>query len=469
MNPNKGKLLCFCILSAVIWCLYLLTYGKGLTLGWDAKHTYALMIDRDFICDWHSDIYIYECILLKRILRHTLSEYANGSTCVCISGWISWVAVLFTGTLWVCRFGKKTPYVFFILPVFWFCLYRIFFGNSLSLDTIFLAPAFLTLELAYQMKCARLKLHKIILLIILLFVSVHLISFRKNAIIAIIPLIYLILPLSFHRFERSIRLISSIGISICVYLMSTMGTGILLHTEKGYPLIPMLASHLSTTQSLRNINYHDAIWETPDTDYNLIQSTGFPKLYFTYPFNIPLKANDRAYHESRRAAYCLLKNSLIHEACEHPKEFLTSKILHICQFYTYGEKPSFMIHYLVRQYPHLKGAPELNQGSFSPFAAIRRLLILLVSIVGAMMSSYQARKADSASYNEYFFQLLTFSFAAAYLISFAIVSPTVDRRYTIIILALLSIHLPLMLCSCMDHLKRRFSLTTPPPPQRPTA
>lgn len=70
-NENKSKimqLLPYVVFVFALLCFVFIScpHRPGAVITGDPVFSYAPAIDAEFVCDWHSALYLQECILLKK-------------------------------------------------------------------------------------------------------------------------------------------------------------------------------------------------------------------------------------------------------------------------------------------------------------------------------------------------------------------------------------------------------------------
>lgn len=417
MNQSKAKELFVRFGLPILICALTMAFSYPFRLSWDAIEIYAPKIDAGYIGDWHSDLFIGECILLKYFVGSLFSECANGIDCVQIASWCSFFIIAIIFSTWVWRLSPNIYFVVTILIFFNIALNFCFRCYAVGLDPICIAPIFMALEFAYRIKYSESALSKYISFFLLLVAIIHLLSFRKNSLVAILPMLYWLIPLQGQRFLRISKGAITLGGALLLYFISTTGVASLLRSEKEYPLIPILASHICTTQALCNEKLDGKLWEPCN-----FQTVAYQNLYFSKS-----EYHNGHYHQPSKEIYHELKDSCIAVTWAHPKESLTTKLLHALFFYTDNRCPRCIASYMAQKYPHI---PLTGQAFFAQGNAIIlfRAFGLLVPLSVAFLC-YFKRKQRGAFAKSYDFLFVISSFAMAYALSFAIVTPTPNGRY----------------------------------------
>lgn len=442
MRRNKCNALFLRWFFPLLFLVCALLYSPLFSLSWDARNTYAVMIDADYICDWHSDLFLAECILLKHLLASLCPAYAHGFICVQLVSWFSLACTGFIFAAWVDRLERKSSLYLFLIPIIYGALFFSFFYIEMGLDSICIAPVCVAVEAAWQFKHRAACIGRSVACVVLIVALIHVISFRKNSIIAIVPLIYWLLPCVSCLRRRISRGVLSVLMTLLLYCISVVGCSSALRAEKGYPLIPMLASHICTTLSLSHINIQNALWTPREIDRVYYQECGQPEIIPISHFEFTKHIGDEAYAQRRFQAYCTLKQQFVEVSLAHPKEAITAKLLHTLFFYTGNYCPDMISDYIMQQYPHLTRSPrEFNSTRYLPKLFFMRLLMLLSSLFVVLVCNFKRKKSDGAAHI-YDFLYICSLFAFGYLVSFAIVPPSHDLRYTTIPLLLLAFSLP---------------------------
>lgn len=460
MSQGIVKKCFFCLFLPILWCLFLFLFGKGFRLSFDALHTYSPMIDTGVICDWHSDLFLFECICLKSVASFLGLACVNGIAVLHIASWCSYMVMLILSTVWIFRFTEQGRKFLFVLPLF-YCLSQGFTflpDMDMTLDIIVVAPAFLSFECAYRIKYCPYPIRRILFALVLVLALLHMVSFRKNSIIAALPLLYWIIPDVGIRLRRIFKAVIAGILSVILYLGSTLLVGSALHSVNGYPLIPMLASHICTTQAFSNQDYHNTIWEPASEKDILTQHVFFPELYFTYPYHLPEYVTDDTYNKRRQEAYRVLKEEVINVTLSNPKEAVVSKCLHAFFFFSSGYIPKFFADEIAICYPHMAYTLKSYQHHTRIARRVivwRIMLIFIASCIAVgsyLRMQYRSKKSDLSD-----FLLLLSLYSVFYILSFAVVTPSIDFRYNHMANILSSLILPLFLLLLFDKTRKRIA------------
>ena len=115
MNRSKKIVGVIVILLVVLYSLFLpLIPGmNGEKMSYDAVHIYANCIETESVTNWHSSLFMYECIVVKRILALLFGCSFSGHAVLCIFWCFSTLmmvaAIVFIGCQLVEKTAISTP------------------------------------------------------------------------------------------------------------------------------------------------------------------------------------------------------------------------------------------------------------------------------------------------------------------------------------------------------------------------
>lgn len=259
MNRSKKIVGVIVILLVVLYSLFLpLIPGmNGEKMSYDAVHVYANCIETESVTNWHSSLFMYECIVVKRILDLLFRCFFSGHAVLCIFWCFSTLmmvaAIVFIG----CQLVEKTAIWCVLYPCAVYASLKLplahLYQCGVGLDYFFVCVlwCFLASMLAYNSSITHSK--KIIWLAVVLLILLHLVSFRRNSVF-IVPLGVACIMYGFESFNK-LRLYHKIGLwvasSMLCSFFALVWADAILPVKKLHPVAPMMESEVRIAAILR--------------------------------------------------------------------------------------------------------------------------------------------------------------------------------------------------------------------------
>ena len=450
MNRNKKHLLAFvfyclavCLVLGWILSAYIPTpSGDGMSA--DSITTYSLIIENENVTNWHSSLFMHECIALKHITYWLTGQLLSG-TAVLFGAWVIMTTMMVIAIITLgYSLIRSNLWWFIALPC---CIILSFihvrYLYPIGLDYYF--TCILWCLLAAMVVHFRASSHtsRIVCTCIIIFFLFHLVSYRKNSIL-FIPFVLgwlLYMTCWFRKICITKKLTVWISVSLIFTLISYSGVDILLPVTKQHPITPMMESDVRIAAILRG--EQDAFRRE-----GILQSTGSitEDCISAYWIYLPEKSWDK------------ILTMYINEWKEHPETMIAASIIQRIQFYSGGHNLPFLRKWVESRYPVVKkneNTWKIITPLYSPQSYVPHLKGLLmmctapISIVLASLLLHRKTIAPEASST----CIIAGSLSFLYAISYLIVTPTSDARYlapaemfAILSFALSAISVTAMLC-----------------------
>lgn len=425
MKQSKN-ILFYLVLIYFIGCIiYFLLYNYSIVhLSPDAERFLCKSINSEYVTDWHSSLYLYECILIKRALS-IIGYSFSPSTIIGISGilsaFITWANMLLW-TYWLSR--TLAVYIIIIFPLF---ILFILSNISIGTDQIFLS--FLFTGISFTFIPPRIKRrHYVIFIIIFSFTMIHMLTMRRNALLICPIITFLAFNDYFKIIRASIRCFLSVILSGMYYIMATSAISYgfpVLHT---HPLVPMMVSEMRTAAIL------DGTIGNGDNPYADSLGNGIyvTKLMSTpiFPEANALGCRGEKIKEEQQHWQNILK-LYIKTWKKSPRSISCAHTIHFFLFLTSNYMPKFIQHLICLHHPHCAIDQEIWKHNNFLRCSVFRIFARLIPLLMPFYLFHIYRKSRSLPISEEDKLLSLFGIIAfLYLLSYAVVTPSADMRYT---------------------------------------
>lgn len=401
-------------------------HRPGAIISGDPVASYAPAIETEFVCDWHSALYLSECIYLKHILQF-FGWDVSGLHVLYVTWYITALVIFALLGYWYHVLKRK----FRLEIVFDVVCCVLLFANLrgvicfLSIDFAFTAIFLLSLTLLYLIKQYRYNKKMIFLFgALLLLVLYQMIELRKNAIVLIPFFFYCGILLVVPKSKNWLACICSVFISIAFYAVSQQITQKLFTDQKTYPASVMMMSDMWVAASLRG--------ETETLKSEIVEETGYrveyasqtPKFKACIPYFPAFPVNEYGIDNWNR-----LKEMYIRTWTQHADSMIDSRVLQLVQFYLNGYTPGWMVDVYEKRY-NLEGKIHSTYSNrnwkiwVTLYAWIVPMLIMFLYAL-YLLILYVRNKIDDHR-RDLFIGCL---FALLYACSYIPVTPTPDVRY----------------------------------------
>ena len=420
------------LLSVLFLFLALINYLPridGCNMSADAAFAYTYCIESENVLDWHSPLFMYECIYLKKLFS-LFGVYINGWLCIRYMAVIHFV-LMTLGVAYLTALGCSKSKWCVLFPVL---LFVVVYVNGLChewrLDNFFLCSLFPLVASIVAFYRVERRCWKMCLLLLSFVVLWHSCSLRKNALL-LVP-VYVFSICYVYSNWRQLRIWRKIFFVICIsfiYFVSFLGlSNLMFPSLKSYPITPMLISDVRIAYLLRG--KADDLFENE----NYIR-----KLPIN---NYSLGAHWHVVHEKEKCEVCHDNSKIFHMHATNPygiygealklytQEILLAKFIQINQFYCAGWTPPFLRKFIENRYPAMRRDNRITwPGVFRPYrlANIWGSCILLLITMIYSIKKLKAKGTREGGFNVFY--VMIGLCAILYTLSFIIVTPTPDDRY----------------------------------------
>ena len=250
MNLNKSTIgitnYTIILLVIVIWVLFLvfgLPLFDGTNLSNDAIYGYAQDIDSEIVTDWHSSLFGYEGIALKRMARF-FDIHLCGKACITVMASII-VTLMMLAVSYLTYVGCKKSLWCVLLPICVFVVTRINEAQfEWRLDHFFVYLLFCLVAGIVALYRIRRKWWKTGVTLCVLLVLWHCCAFRKNSII-MAPVVMGAVCYSYEKFRQfSYKKVVGFILLLTCSFAAVVGPlmNFIMPAVKTYPITPMLVS-----------------------------------------------------------------------------------------------------------------------------------------------------------------------------------------------------------------------------------
>lgn len=401
----------------------------GSNMSADAALAYTYCIESENVLDWHSPLFMYECIYLKKLFS-LFGVYINGWLCIRYMAVIHFV-LMALGVAYLTALGCRKTRCCVLFPVL---LFVVVYVNGLCqewrLDNFFLCSLFPLVASIVAFYRVKRRWWKLCLLILSFAILWHSCSLRKNALL-LVP-VYVFSICYVHSKWRQLGILvksfSVVCISSIYFVIFMVLSNLMLPSLKSYPVTPMLISDVRIAYILRGksedlFEKEKHIGKLPIKNYSL----------GAHWHVVHDKDNCEICHEIPNVLLMHASNpyGLYWETLKlHTQEILLAKLIQINQFYCAGWTPSFLRELIESQYSVIRRDVRITwPGVFRPYriADIWGTHILLAITMLYSMKKLKEKGIAGSCFN-YFYVLIGLC-AILYTLSFTVVTPTPDDRY----------------------------------------
>ena len=453
MNQNKLstkriRVVVAIISVTIIWwlhMLYALPGSDGSNMSCDAINGYAVDIDTEFVTDWHSALFGWEGIILKKI-----ASFCGVSLCgiECINIMAFFIITLAClAVLYLILITKKW-WVAIMIPIAFFYIVRCNGGHATwRLDHFFVYLLILliaTISALYRSKNNWMKILLVIAIVLLLW---HCCAYRKNSII-LVPVVMggmlfcLRKEISFDRYKYILYLLFWSGCFGGFLLFANY----IIPSVKTNPVSCMLISDVRIAHVLRG--EQDSFFEK-----NV-------KVTRCKEADYKIGGYWHALHDRKNCSICMAnRKNIFHSDSPYgvyvenlrkmPKEMIVAKVIQIMQLYRLDKFPISLQTLVEKWYPCVR----YDKRVFFPHPSPKREAVKVWMVFFCLMITtyYSIKKIvkNRTVKNEDFdlLHVLVSCIALFYAASFIIVTPTPDYRYLMPSLSLGQLILLTWVCS----------------------
>ena len=420
-SPLWKDLLVSLLIIAVVSSLLLpcIPDAGGGRMTYDAVHTYSKGIETEEVTNWHSSLFIYECIALKRIACMLLGRNICGIDVLRIV----WGCLSLLMLISMLILGRRLAQQSWVWMLAFPCCVYLVLNSTLShlypvgLDYYFMCLLWPMLAALVEYCNSGTKRKRLAWLVIVMIVLLHLVSYRKNAAL-FVPVLMAFLLYSaewFRMLSWGKKLITWCASVVMVLLVAFSGTDVILPVKKVHPLIPMMESDVRIASILRG-------------ELDEFRKQGF--------ISITGEKAERSitafwYGGSKaKAEWKAYRDIYVEEWKSHPETMMAAAIIQRIQFYCGGRSFSFLKEAVEARYPIVKNNPKAWEAwvSLVHDSPCRRLIWICMAPFCALLA-HALRRKKCLSVTVYISCAAAAGMAVLYACSYMIVVPTPDARY----------------------------------------
>lgn len=390
--------------------------GGGELMSPDAVCAYSRGIESEIVSNWHSSLFIYECIALKKAAAFLLGCDLSGIEVLRLA-WHGFSLLMLISMLCL---EIKLVRQSWIWGLAFPCCICVSLNLTLAdlpvgLDYFFVCLLWLLLATLVEYFSSVSIEKRRVWLIVILFVVIHLVSYRKNAAI-LVPVLAACLLYSvpiFKILSWPKKLTAWLGCVVLFIIVAFTWVDVLFPVKREHPLIPMMESDVRIASILRG--EQDVFRKS-----GFFASVGHPaeKGLVAYWFISQVA-------ETRWAEFVGL---YIREWQTHPDTMMASALIQRAQFYCGGENWNVLKKIVEARYPIVKENPLAWSVVVSLTPPRRRAFWIGLSLISTVVCIvlYRKRKIRLP-----IFVVCASSgvIAIVYSCSYLLVVPTPDSRY----------------------------------------
>ncbi len=394
--------------------LYFSPRGDGSNMTHDAYCTYARIIESGNVTNWHSSLFMYEGVLLRRFFA-LFGVVFSGVAIIKIMA-IMCTAIAVVAVSYIAHAVSRNIFVY-ALGVF--LTYYIYWDNGCcrawGLDQFFvllILPLIACILALHKVSGKQKKMWLVVVCVILLW---HCCDFRKNALLTV-PLVLYAMLSAFYKFRvitiwKKMAIVGGCGAIFAFILMPMIDT--FFPVQKKHPIEPMMLSDLYIAHILEGEG--DVFFE------KYIKKNKYDEAKNTITAYWYTLESGRSYSE--------LKELYVQSWKERPLLMFNAKSMQICQFYCGGKIPILVRNITERIYPDVRSNPSAWRNGF--FIGVKNLVLRWVTFVLILVTSIVAVKNlklnKDVMFNKAYVYIILF--ALIYAASYIVVTPTPDNRY----------------------------------------
>lgn len=388
----------------------------------DPTISYAPAIESEYITDWHSALFLQECVWLKKIL-FAWGWKPTGVEVLMVAWYFSAAILLFVGLYFVLGAFKtiKNYELFLVILSILLVMNILGFVCYLYLDFHFSAVMALILfiiYISYQQRHDRKKVVLFSLVLLLLFYQM--IELRKNALLLMPFLLALELRALLPRVKKYYIGLIAIVLTMGLFYVYNQVTTRFIRDQQTYPAAVMMASDMCIASTYRGDIIDKCEIMRRDTGYEIRTQ----RYYDTcIPFNMyPVEKYNKENWDA-------LKSMYLEDWENHFSSMLAAKVIQAVKFYTAGYTPGFMVNLYENLYD-LEGGMALSVQPLTLKHGIRVVTWLLLATISATYACYSLwRYTRKELFSTDKLVCVISCIGWLYAGSFLVVTPTPDGRY----------------------------------------
>lgn len=421
MSRNNRFWLLFvicCLFIAVALFSRLLPHmpdSQGGGMGCDAVKTYTTCIESGHVTNWHSSLFMYECIALNHVAALVCGREFSGTGIL----WGVWISTTWMMVAAICLLAytmlKKSSWWVVALPC---CIAFVFkcVGDlaPVGLDyyfTCILWCLFAAMCAHFQSGKARFRLFCLVFIFIIL---LHLVSYRRNFALSV-PFVlgWLFYTTNwFREMKWKKQFAVCMAVTFALVSFSMTWVDVLFPVEKRHPLRPMMESDIRIAAVLRGE-------QDPYRLRGLMQSEGKPEERCISAYWV---APPESMWKESLAIY-------VDEWKRNPETMSAAAIIQRIQFYSGGYSFPFLKDAVESRFP----AVRRNENAWNTIAPtvqspLKRLFWLCMAPICAVLG-FVCWRREIVSPEICAAVIIAGSLSTLYSLSYLVVTPTPDARY----------------------------------------
>lgn len=437
-NENKSKimqLLPYVVFVFALLCFVFIScpHRPGAVITGDPVFSYAPAIDAEFVCDWHSALYLQECILLKKILNFC-SLGLTGIEILYVVWYLSAFVIVLLTCVMLFSFRKEMK-----MPLMLYAAALLLLMNMrgaisfLCIDFHFVAVIVSVLFVMWRAKRTNRKKMQYLWMVAFLLLLIQMVEVRKNAAL-LLPFLFAVeLYIFYPRFSKKCLTLLAVAFSAIFLFSEKYVSEKLFVDQKTYPASVMMMSDLCLAATLRGDSETTHAMLIRETGYQLKKKTRYYRADIPYFPSFPVNEYDSSHWEPLKKIYF---DAWINEFVS----MFDARMLQVVQFYTGGYIPEFVIKYYDFRYGVGNDIRSNLPAAFNYKRYFSMLVWLIVAVVSILYTYYLTRKIVNkrATYVDtcvWVSSVVGILYAA----SFLVVTPTPDFRYRVVCLLLFSL------------------------------
>jgi len=431
-------------------------FFEGSQTGADVRLNHIPAICAGYVSDWHSALFLREMMAL-RSLGEFLGFPLTPVQTLDFGAYIALSLSVFSLCCWLHVMMKKDVRFVVLSPL----LSGAFAGSVIFLNQKFLGAidyyffSFLLMSITCLIFLRSKKKVLRVLFCVILFVSlIHVISFRRNALLMLPFLLYGTWVLLFPQMRWIRRVILTLISSVLVAFLSS-GLSLLLTQERGrtHSVFVMLVSDLRVASLLRGEEYQEAAWLENHTPLMWPLRT---------QFLLRADAGDACRHSELvdpmgrtllgEKGWEELSHRYFESWLLHPESMLVARVIQASQFYFGSETLQIVRKWIDSSFPAVHRHPErwiLPQPEIESHRAGKLSLAWVAGVLVAILYGWHGVKRQRVGENQWRFCFFLVLLAFVYEFSFLIVTPAPFSRYRMPSLLLVLFFIP---WACLDML-----------------
>ena len=381
----------------------------------DAVNAYAACIESERVTNWHSSLFMYECVVLKHVAAFVCGREFSGTEVL----WGVWVATAVLMAVAICVWAytmlKKGNWWSVALP---FCIAvtfnRVDDCSSATLDYYFVCLLwclFAVMCMHFQAGQAMCRVFYLVLIFILL---LHLVAFRKNFALSVPFVIgWLFYTMDWFRklqWRKQFVVWSTVAFVFIIFSMTWVD--VLFPVRKCHPVSPMMESDVRIAAILRGE-------QDPYRQRGLMKSEGKPEERCISAYWV---APPESMWKESLAIY-------VDEWKRNPETMSAAAIIQRIQFYSGGHRFPCLKDAVESRFP----AVRRNENAWNTIAPtvqspLKRLFWLCMAPICVVLG-FVCWRREIVSPEICATVIIAGSLSTLYFLSYLVVTPTPDARY----------------------------------------